>query len=257
MPGAAVQPQGGSALGFEPAREIAGNPAVFWDGRLPSHGELLHALGPRRGRLLEPAPACARDGALCLGPAPPPPRPLKSRPRRAEPPLPRIIYTAAGAQTDIWSLGCVLYELAALRTPFDAPSLRGLISKARGGAAAGAPAPAPRWRARPRPPPRSAGPGAPWLRAAGGAGASRPRVRFRFRRKPFFGRRGWKAHRTHVTSAPLPESPCPARPKTLNPFPLAARSSAARTRRCRRGSAPSCAPWWPPCWRWTRASAPP
>jgi serine/threonine protein kinase len=32
-------------------------------------------------------------------------------------------------QSDIWSMGCILYELATLRHAFEAPNLRALISK--------------------------------------------------------------------------------------------------------------------------------
>ena len=40
---------------------------------------------------------------------------------------------------DIWSLGCVLYELATMRHAFEAPSMRALIQKVRcGGVSTGA-----------------------------------------------------------------------------------------------------------------------
>ena len=32
-------------------------------------------------------------------------------------------------KSDIWSLGCVLYELATMRHAFEAPSMRALIQK--------------------------------------------------------------------------------------------------------------------------------
>jgi serine/threonine protein kinase len=35
-------------------------------------------------------------------------------------------------QSDIWSMGCILYELSTLRHAFEAPNLRALISKVRG-----------------------------------------------------------------------------------------------------------------------------
>lgn len=48
--------------------------------------------------------------------------------------------------SDVWSLGCVLYELAALRVPFDAPSLQVLVQKITRGPAPSLPAYSPEMR---------------------------------------------------------------------------------------------------------------
>jgi len=42
---------------------------------------------------------------------------------------PPLQYKPHTAQTDVWSLGCVLYEMVATKPPFEGQNLRNLITK--------------------------------------------------------------------------------------------------------------------------------
>jgi serine/threonine protein kinase len=98
-------------------------------------GALRAALHPTAAPpLTHPAPPGVQGGparsSLLAGPLCTPPRHRSSASHRGTAPLTRP--RRYNQKSDMWSLGCVLYELTVGRHAFEAPNMRALIQKARG-----------------------------------------------------------------------------------------------------------------------------